>query len=246
MSEDAKTVQPSTTSQAGAEPKADSKETAKQPSQEEIISTLLAKALKEELPKLIDPLKRELQSTKDKSVAEVDKATQRATEMYNAMMAAAGGDDPELRLRLQQAGSLAQQRIAQQAAYEDMSRRKQQEFDRDFKDAHTQFVKEIGLDPDDKGIDWGEGEGDYLTKLKKIQKSVAKLVKARMKEESDKTKKTLNDVNSVDTSMAGGSSGDGIPTDMTKFRKWVSKISDEDYKKLKPKIDEMMNSGQIK
>jgi hypothetical protein len=197
------------------------------------------------MSKVVEPLRREFQSTKDKSVAEVDRASKQAIEMYNAMMQAASGDDPEVRERLHQAGTMAQQRIAQQQAYEEMSRRKQQEFDKNFKDAHTQFVKELGIDPADKEMDWGEGEGDYVEKTKCIQKSVAKIIKAKLKEGDKKVKEHLEEVNSVDTSSAGGSSA-GIPTNKAAFQKWIKTLPDSKYKELESKINEMLDSGQIK
>lgn len=249
--DDIKTVQTAvasqgTTTTAGTTP---TQEPAKQPSQEEIIGALIAKAFEVELPKqmakVMEPLKREFQSTKDKSIAEVDRASKQAQEMYNSMMQAASGDDPEVRERLQQAGTMAQQRIAQQQAYEEMSRRKQKEFDTSFKDAHTQFVKELGIDPDDKAIDWGEGEGDYLEKTKAIQKSIAKIIKAKSKEDNDKVKKQLVDVNSVDTSTPSNVSSSGIPTDMVRFRQWIADHPDE-YRKNKVKANEMLKNGLIK
>jgi len=40
--------------------------------------------------------------------------------------------------------------------------------------------------------------------------------------------------------------GEGIPTNLEQFKKWVETIPQEEYEKLKPQIDKMRASGKIK
>lgn len=50
----------------------------------------------------------------------------------------------------------------------------------------------------------------------------------------------------IDSGNSNGVNPDGIPTDRAGLRKWLNTVSDADYKRLKPKIDEMISSGRIK
>jgi hypothetical protein len=254
---DEQIVQPDAAS-TGAAPTAEPPkvEPAPQPSQDEIIKQTVSKLVAEELAKHTEVSKREIQSIKDRSIAEVERARKVAEDNYANAMRTVAGDDPELQTKAQLAAYQAQARINQQRQYEDMSHRQQSEFDRNFKDANTQFVTDIGLDLNDKRIDWGDGEGNYLERMKRIQKSVAVIAKEERKTIEEKAQKTIKEelaklkkefgIDSVDTSTPSNTIHEGIPTNRTAFEKWVAKLPDAEYKKLEPKISQMMDAGLIK
>jgi len=84
---DIENVQPETVSKetdSKAETENKNPETAKQPSPDEIESKLL-KSMDDRIAKLTESFKREIQSTKDKSVAEVDRARRQAEETLRAI-----------------------------------------------------------------------------------------------------------------------------------------------------------------
>ncbi len=189
--------------------------TAKQPSQEELIRQMVAK----EIESFKEQSKRELQSTKDRYLAEIEKANRRvkATETIQAnALKAVVGDDPELQKSARLAQLEAEKQLTSQMDYEEMTRRQQQEFDKNFKEAHVKFVKKLGFDPDDKRIDWGDGEGNYLTRLQKILDSVSTIAteklsaaeKKLLEYEAKEKKKANIEANSVDTANAAGASSD--------------------------------------
>lgn len=199
-------------------------ESAQQLSQADILKEL--KAVQAKLAETDEGHKREIQSLTDSvkylkelSRMEVDRANRRvkATEVIHAnTLKSVVGDDPELQKTAKLAQLEAEKLIASQVEYEDMSHRQQAEFDQNFKDTHTQLIKDLGLDPEDKRIDWGDGEGSYMGRMKRIQKSIAKIAvekysaaEKRLKEIEDKEKKAQDEeANSVSTEQAHGASSD--------------------------------------
>jgi len=113
-------------------------------------------------------------------------------------------------------------------------------------------LKRFDVDPTDKRIDWAENETDRLERLDKITESAEKIFRSNLKAKDELTKKELAKlkqelgIDSVDTSAPSGSTNDGIPTDRAALAKWMNTVSDADYKRLRPKIDQMIASGRIK
>ncbi len=215
----------------------------KQPSIDEITGKLTSQ-MDERINKLAESFRREMQSAKDKSIAEVERARRQAEEHFTNAMRTVVGDDPDLQTKAQLAQYQARERLSQQKTYEDMSHRQQEEFDKNFKDANSQFVTDLGINPEDKRIDWGDGEGNYLERMKRIQKSVAQITKEqkkalednyavldkRIKEIEGKAKKQENiEANSVDTSHAAGSGSD--EAFMKSYAEGTIPINKENYKR---------------
>ncbi len=240
----------STETESKAETGDKTPEPAKQPSLEEIRSEL-AKSMDEKIAQITTSFKREMQSTKDKSVAEVERARRQAEETLRAIQSMAG-DDPDLQARIQVAAYQAQSRTAQQAQSEEAVRRNADEFSQKYQDKVVKILKRFDVDPTDKRIDWAENETDRLERLDKITESAEKIFRSNLKANEEKSKKELAKIkqelgiDSVDTSAPTGSTNDGIPTNRTALRKWLMDVPDADYKRLKPKIDEMIVSGRIK
>ncbi len=237
----------------GEQPKA---ETQTQPSQEDAIKQAIAKALAEELPKHIEPYKREIQSLKDRARNEVERTRKQATSETLNLIRSATGDDPDLQQKLELAHYRTQDVQRQREEAEEANRRQQAWFDQQFKETHTELATDLGVDPNDKRIDWGENEPDYLKRLKIIQKSVAKVAKENQKASEEKTQKTLKDemakmrkdlgIDSVDTSNPVGAVSDGIPLEREKLRTWVAGLSTDEYTKYASKIRQLEAQGKIK
>jgi hypothetical protein len=252
MADEIKTVQPEVVSTETA-PKAE--EPAKQPSQEEILKQTLKQLLETELPKYTEPLKRELQSQKDRHLVEIDKANRRAqeaTELLTRQYQSVVGDDPDLQTKLKLAQYQAKEHINQKANYDDMTRKQQDEFDRRFKDISRKLITTAGMTEDDLDVK----DGNYIAAYERVvEKTMTKLL-ADKKASDEKVQKTIKDevakarrelgIDSVDTSTPSLTSHSGIPTNKDAFRKWVKNLPDAEYKKLEPQISEMQDKGLIK
>ena len=68
--------------------------------------------------------------------------------------------------------------------------------------------------------------------------AIEEIAKELPKKGEDKTLK-------ADSGKTIGGSG-GIPTNMEAFKKWIADMSQEEYEKRKPEIDEARSSGKIK
>ncbi len=95
-------------------------------------------------------------------------------------------------------------------------------------------------------------------KLKKLEVAKAQIAKVELPKESEETRierlvkekieaKYPGIYASDANAPGGGVSGEGIPTDMVSFRKWLNDMPQEEYeKKYASKVSEMMRSGKIK
>jgi len=242
MTQDAEDVQPTVVSEETTALGGD-KPPEEQPLTEAKIKEIIGEATKE--------AKREIQSVKDKARAEIEAAQVRA-RLAEETLAGIEGLDPDATevAKLRARDKHYQAREAQ--AYQ---RQQMDVFAKNFRANMNQFITEMGIDPNDKGIDWGDDARDYLTKQQRILASVGKLqkesaetLKQRVKQEAeDRVAKERREagIDSVDTSASMGA-GKSIPTDKEALGKWVANLSTEEYEKLKPNIDKMMAEGKIK
>jgi hypothetical protein len=220
-----------------------------QPLTREEIQQMIDQARKEAEESGFQKGSREMQGKKDREVAEAQRRARIAEESL-AGYGTSGFDDPaQAELARRRAADTARQR----AEYEESMRKATEKFDQDFRGGLIDFVTQAGIDPNDKRIDWAEDTKDYLAKQSRILASVNKIQAANKAEADAKMEQRLKaleskvseEANSVDTGTSGGI-GSGIPTNMEKFKKWVEDLPKEEYRKLKPKIDEMLRKGLIK
>lgn len=235
------------------------------PTPDEIINQKIAEAVKVALASETEKSRRELQSVKDKSIAEVVAAQRRAkiAETQNgAIQKHLQTLDPDTAKELELAQFRAEREGRLSVEQEDAVKFQKAEFNTQFYNDLNQFVQNIGVNPTDSRIDWaGDAttSGDYLSAQKRVLDSVAKIqkenaktlemsIEAKIKESEKRIKKDLgvDEVNSVTTQMAGGVSGSGIPTDRTKLGAWVRDLPSAEYNKLRPEIEKMMAEGKIK
>lgn len=206
---DDKVVQPEDTSKEGAD---STEETQTQPSVEEQI----AKAMGEQA----ENISRKIQSASDKAIARIQREAEStagiAEDALATMDATFADTDVE-------AGVKPKPKRQDQYRSQLNVRRQQEEAVRKTIDAFEsnirQHITDLGIDPDDKSIDWGdsndlsltERQGKILASISKIQKENAKLVEEKAE---DKFKKLESDLrkdlglDSVDTSTSASVGGD--------------------------------------
>ena len=233
------------------------------PSPEESLNQKISEAVSKAIAIETEKSKRELQSVKDKGVAEVQAAQRRAKFAENTMERTRThlqSLDPETAKEMELAELRAKEQSRLTLEQEDTLSRQQVEFHQQFQSNLTQFITGLGVDPVDKRIDWAGDAPNYLEAQRRVLDSVAKIQKEnikaseasidlKIKEAEKRIKKSLGaeeDVNSVSTQGSSGVSSEGIPIDMGAFRKWVAELPQAEYEKKAAKINEMLNSGKIK
>ncbi len=162
-----------------------------QPLTEERVTELLTK----EVTKVTDALTRKFQSEKDKAIAairrEADQHRVRADVAEETLAnLSAEGVDPQT-LELVKLKARDKQSSAAQA--EEAKRQQVQAFDKAFYDAMAEHLNDLGIKPDDQGIDWGTDAPDYLVKQRKILASAARIQKARAHEAEEKLRKEVKE-----------------------------------------------------
>lgn len=239
-----------------------------QPTPEEILNQKIADAVTKALAEGNEKsrqdremAKREIQSAKDVAL-DAQRRAKLAETALGAARTHLQSVDPDAgeKLELVELRAREQSRLAveQEEQTTQQATQYQATIVQRFHDDMTQFVTGIGINPSDQRIDWATDAPDLLTRQKRILDSVTKVqkenVKAqelsidkKFKEATERMRKELGgeDVNSVET-LTGGVSVDGIPTDITRFRKWVADLPQAEYEKNASKINQMMREGKIK
>jgi transposase len=216
---DGKAVQPEAVAKTTVPIAATTKvEPAPQPSQEEVIKNLVA----QELAKYKEASIREIQSIKDRSLAEVDRARRQTETYYGNALRSVVGDDPDMRTKAELAALQAREQLRIQQDQDEVVRRNADQFDQKYQDKVTKMLKRFDVDPSDKRLNWASDEPDRLERLDKITESAETIYKANKQIAEDKysaMNKRINDLegktkqehiekNSVSTSASPGSASD--------------------------------------
>ena len=237
-----------------------------EPSQEEKMAEMIRQAVGVEVAKATELAKRELQSVKDKSKAEVESALRRvrmAESTNEATRRSLQSLDPDTAKDIELAQLRAERQGRQSLEREEGLTRQQAEFHQQFQSNQTQFVTSLGIDAQDQRIDWGneskergnflEAQQRFLDSVSKIQKENVKVAEGnldkKIKEAETRIKRSLGyeDVNSVSTAASVGVSSEGIPLDINKFREWIDKVPQKEYEeKYAAKVKELRRQGKIK
>ena len=142
----------------------------------------IAELVKAEVAKATEAARREIQSIKDKSVAEVSRHAQRATiadASVRATIESLRQSDPtaatELENRVLRTERDERAREEQQRAQAEAIQEIRAEFRTTMEDA----VREMGLDPSDKGIDWGDDAPTPAAAQKRIIASAKAIKKGK-------------------------------------------------------------------
>ncbi len=232
-------------------------ETPPQPLTEDRIKQLIAEATQKAIEEGKGLGKREMQSIKDREVAEVSRKL-RLTEMErDSLQSGLSEVDEETRTKVELSRYKMRDQFLQRQAQEETQKEALAKTYEDFSNNMFQYLSDIGVDPKDKRIEWGENSESLLVKQQrilsqagKIQKEVAKAekdsVKTRLDAEIAKARKELG-LDSVDNSQSLGS-GDyaGIPTKKEDLIKWLDKVPQKEYEeKWEKKVSEMRRKGLI-
>lgn len=215
-------VQPSELVSPTVEPVPPAAVTPPEPSPEEIlnqkISEAVAKAVAEATVKETERSKREIQSAKDKAMAEVAAAQRRARFAESTMDATRTRIkelDPDIAKEMELAEYRAKEQNRQAMEQQEQAAQYQADIVQQFHSQMNQLITGLGVDPIDKRIDWADDAPDLLTAQRRIQDSVVKIQKEniqtmqsgfekRLKDLEEKAKQANIEVNSVDTTVSPG------------------------------------------
>lgn len=196
-------------------------------SQVEAPQPLTQEQIQQMLDSHTETLKRQLQSEKDKAIAEVRREAEkriRRAEIENATIKSSlSGFDPEtgdIKQTLRVAELESRDRFNQDYEQQEKARREGESFHASFQEGLVSLVTELGIKVDDKRIDWAQDASNYLNIRKRFDRSVAKI----QKEDATKTKESMKQelMQEIRKEMGIDSHDDGatgISTSDTNFKK---------------------------
>ena len=151
--------------------------------------------------------RREMQGIKDREVAAADRRTK---EAENAFKSSLDNLDPEVQKDVELARYRSREKDEGQREQSDTYFKKLQ-------DSLVESIEAMGIDKNDKGIDWATDEADFIAGRSRFDASVVKILKGKESEKDkvldDKLKKFETDfrkkyeLDNVDTSTSPSVSG---------------------------------------
>lgn len=132
------------------------------------------------------------QSSRDIARTEIDEAnrrTQRAEADVSAYKSSFDNLDEDAKDKAELNLLRSQGKQYQTFMQEEDTKRKTESYRQSLQNSLVENVKALGINPDDKRIDWAENEVDFLTGRNKFDTSVAKI----LNEEKGKDKKKMED-----------------------------------------------------
>ncbi len=195
---------------------------------------------------------QKIQAAQDRAEAAIRRNRELEAEL-NTVSASLEQIDPEMKEKLELTRYRTRERNQVQLdAEEQVEQRKQATYNKFFAD-HVETLKEAGIDPADKRIDWGQ-PGEYLTDLTSVNRKITRSMVAIQKEreaaiaqrEKDKYISSRRELESVDRTPSVGGQTDVIPTDRSKIGAYIEGLTDAQYDKVYPKIKQMLDEGKIK
>jgi len=205
------------------------------------IETRLQQMIAEATQKAVDDAKalgrKELQSQQDRNRAELDRERKRAKfaeKQVTDIESSFGELDEDTRLKMELAKYKSRDKSIQEITQEEEVRKNQEAYTQRLNDTLVDHLKTLGIDPEDKRVDWAKDASDYLSGRSRFDASVAKILKDErtglekklMTEAEVRFKKLEIDfrkehgLDSVDTTTGSGIEGDDA------FRK---RMVDPDY-----------------
>jgi len=175
MNED---IQPAVVSEGTPAPADAAPVTDAAPATQPLTQESVAQMVQAELAKATESAKREIQSIKDKARAEVDqhlRKSQLAEATLNQVRSKLKDADPAFAEQLEVEELRVRDRAYRSQEQEQATYQQQAQFDQQFKQNLSQFVSGLGVNPEDKRVDWGEDAANYLDKQNRILASVVKI-----------------------------------------------------------------------
>lgn len=163
-----------------------------QPLTEERIQQLIAEET--------DKVRRQLQSDKDKAVNEVrreaDRRVRLAEGTAGAYRTSLDGLDEDARNAAELAMLRSQVKSTQELTQEDEQRRGQDEQAQKAYDAILGHLKDLGIESDDKRLDWAIDANSPTLGRSRFDASIAKILQSEKKTTEDKQKQDFKDMES--------------------------------------------------
>ena len=175
MNED---IQPAVVSEGTPAPPEAAPVTEAAPETQPLTQESVAQMVQAELAKATEAAKREIQSIKDKARAEVDqhlRKSQLAEATLNQVRSKLKDADPAFAEQLEVEELRVRDRAYRSQEQELAAYQQQAQFDQQFKQNLSQFVSGLGVNPEDKRVDWGDDAPNYLEKQNRILASVVKI-----------------------------------------------------------------------
>jgi len=161
------------------------------------IDTLIQQKVAEAMSQATEQAKRELQSIKDKSRAEIETAARRARlaeGTLGAVKTQLQGIDPDMAKEIELAELRAKEQGRSTLEQEEAAVRGQAEFHQKFLDNLSEVVTSMGIDPSDKRIDWAQDAPDYLIAQRRVLDSAQKIQKEVLQAKESVMEKRLKDL----------------------------------------------------
>lgn len=170
---------------------------AKTSQEQSLTPEAVAKMIQDAVAPIKDQASRDIQSLKDKSRTEIEKANRKAEVAENTLNQARAKlreTNPEVVAELEAAELKETVRHYQSRDAEEQTQQQFAQFDQTFKANVNRFVTKLGLDPSDTRIDWGDDAKDYLDKQSRILESVTAIQKAENKKADEKRSQEVKDI----------------------------------------------------
>ncbi len=203
------------------------------PSPEEKMTALIQQKVDEAITRSTELARREIQSVKDKSRAEVEAAIRRA-QMAETTMTSARTHlqtvDPEAAKELELSTLRAKEASRTELEKEEEARKQHETYTKSLNDSLVSHLTELGIDPNDKRVDWARDAADFLQGRGRFDASVAKILKEekqtiqssfekRLKELETKVNKTVNETNAEANSVSTTASQGTVASSDIEFMK---------------------------
>ena len=200
--------------------------------QEARMQQLIAEATTRALEQGKEFGKREMQGVKDREVAEAKRMARLAEQRAKAIEGSLSGLDEESKKEIELAQLRSERNIYADAEKEDKLIKAQEAYATKLIDSINGHLKELGIEPEDKRLDWATGESvDPVEGRRRLDASVAKILKAeegkRMTSLKDELKKDFEEMKtklrvdlgleSHDKGENAGGGGDSDAEFMSKF-----------------------------
>lgn len=121
--------------------------------------------------------RRQMQGIKDKEVAEAQREARFAQGRAKSYETQFQGLDDETKRDFETARLRGENQFYQQQQQDEVSRQQQEAYTRRIGDSLNAHLEMLGIDPNDKRVDWAQDESDPIAGRAKFDASVAKIVK---------------------------------------------------------------------
>lgn len=218
-----------------------------QPLTEERIQQLIAEATQRAIEQGKQLGKREMQSIKDREVAEISRKARLAESKARAYDSSFANLDEDTRSALEQAKLKGENKYYQDVFQEEENRRNQEAYANQLRQSLKEEATALGIDPNDNRIDYALDEGDYFKGRQRFTGSLSKIIKAN---QDTATKQMQDNFKAMEMNLrkelgldaVPPSSGAGVDTSEATFIKEYNaglKNSSADHKRAREYLNKL-------